>query len=201
MQYFNIDDDTPRNRTTLIDVRTADATGLQVCVKAADRAGAAADDAERDKNNKWLRHTVPQGLDFVPLTFESGGRIGEAALGFIDRLSYAAAGSTTDRAAYVTYALQRLRALTVKGVAQIILSRPSSRDAPGGTALRGAFPLAPSLPRGACRPYTTPVVSPRVRLPTWLRAYSESCAPLDLNSPPWGPGVATRGPTLFTNLP
>ena len=131
----------------------------------------------------------------------SGGRIGEAALGFIDRLSYAAAGSTTDRAAYVTYALQRLRALTVKGVAQIILSRPSSRDAPGGTALRGAFPLAPSLPRGACRPYTTPVVSPRVRLPTWLRAYSESCAPLDLNSPPWGPGVATRGPTLFTNLP
>ena len=53
-----------------------------------------------------------QNLKFIPLVIESGGRLGDAALGFIERLSYSAGGSPSDRAAFTTNALQRVCALT-----------------------------------------------------------------------------------------
>ena len=60
----------------------------------------------------------------------------------IHSLPFVLVGSLSDRLAFVTFALQRIRALTVKGTAEIILSRPFSRDAPGGVPLRGEFPSA-----------------------------------------------------------
>ena len=62
----------------------------------------------------------------MKLVVEFDGRLGDAAIGFIGRLSYSAGGSPSDRAAFTTYALQRIRALTVKGTAALIRTRPSS---------------------------------------------------------------------------
>ena len=107
------------------------------------------------KNRKWLPLALSQNLRFMPLVIESGGRLGDAALGFIERLSCSAGGSPSDRAAFTTYALQRIRALIVKGTASHNVARPPSRDAPKGIPLRGDLPLAASMPRGFSRPFRT----------------------------------------------
>ena len=71
------------------------------------------------ENKKWLPLALSQNPRFVPLVIESGGRLGDATLGFIERLSYSAGGSPSDRAAITTYALQCIRARTVKGTAAL----------------------------------------------------------------------------------
>ena len=49
--------------------------------------------------------------------------------------------SVSDRTAFTAYAQQRIRALAVKGAAEVTLARPPSRDSPGGVPLRGSVPL------------------------------------------------------------
>ena len=169
---YSIDNAAP---DVLTDVRTSDVTGLKECISAAGTAGTAADKAELDKNSKWLPLTRPLNFEFIPLVVESGGRIGDAALNFINRLSYLAGASPSDRTAFTTYAQQRIRALTVKGTAEVILARLPSRDSPCGAAPRDSVPLAASMPRGASRPPSryqgTP---PQASLPVWLRAIQGS---------------------------
>ena len=162
---------------TMTDVRTADTTGLKECNSAAARAGAAADTSDMLKNRKWLPLALSQNLRFMPLVIESGGRLGDAALGFIERLSCSAGGSPSDRAAFTTYALQRIRALTVKGTAALIPTRPSFRDAPGGIPLRGALPLAASMPRGSCRPFRSQVAPIQSPPPAWVLIFNRPLAP------------------------
>ena len=190
------------DKDTLTDVRTADVTGLEECVAAANRPGAAADMSANIKNRKWLPLTEAQGYLFVPLVVESGGRVGDSALEFINRLSYSAGGSLSDRLAFVTFALQRIRALTVKGTAEIILSRPFSRDAPGGVPLRGEFPLASSMPRGASRPSSTNS-TPQANRPAWINQASLVFSNHLHVTPPWGATIALTEASEndHTNLP
>ena len=48
--------------------------------------GKAAGDGEIYKRKKWLHHCQAMDLLFVPLAHENGGRMGEAARNFLDRL-------------------------------------------------------------------------------------------------------------------
>ena len=68
-------------------------------------------------------------------------------LALLGAFFYSACGSPSDSAAFTTYAFQRTRALTGKGTAALNLACPSSRGAPDGLPLRGALPLAASMPR------------------------------------------------------
>ena len=120
------------------------------------------------KNKKWLPLALSQNLRFIPLAIDTGGRLGDAAFGFIGRLSYSAGAPPSDRAAFTTYALQRIHALPVKGTASLILACPLSRDAPGGISLLGALPLAASMPRGSSRPFCSQVAPIQSLPPAWV---------------------------------
>ena len=63
---------------------------------------------------------------------------------YLDELSVAAGGPSSDRVAFKTYALQRLHAATFRGVALLINSRPVLRTGAEVPPERGALPL--SLP-------------------------------------------------------
>ena len=69
---------------SMTDVRTADMTGLKGRFSAAARAGVAEVMSEMLKNKKWLPLSLSQNPRFVPLVIEPGGRLGDAALGFIE---------------------------------------------------------------------------------------------------------------------
>ena len=84
---------------------------------------------------------------------ESGGRLGDAALDFIGRLSYPTRSSPSVRAAFATHALLQNCARTFKGTAVLILARPSSRNAPGGVPVRGSLQQAAPMLRGPSRPF------------------------------------------------
>ena len=82
--------DTHARTTTLFDVVTCCPThhnsSTNLCRNAAAMPGKAAGDGELYKRKKWLHHCQAMDLLFVPLAHENGGRMGEAARKFLDRL-------------------------------------------------------------------------------------------------------------------
>ena len=131
----------------LTDVRTIAAAHTKYCKAAACNPGYGADWGASQKNDKWEEEARRQGDNFIPLCHEAGGRLGKPALDLVDLLARSA-GDGSEREAFKTYALQRLRALTFSGVARIILARPPFRTGPEVPPARGALPLAspPPLP-------------------------------------------------------
>ena len=110
----------------VIDVRTVDPCASESCRKAARYPGSAADGGERLKNSKWRGLVHAQGDVFVPFVIEAGGRFGNAALDFLHAASTNIGSSPSERAAFMTYALQRLHLTSQHGVApswQMHLSR------------------------------------------------------------------------------
>jgi hypothetical protein len=82
--------DTHARTTTLFDVVTCCPThhnsSTYLCRSAATMPGKAAGDGEIYKQRKWLHHCQAMDLLFVALAHENGGRMGEAARKFLDRL-------------------------------------------------------------------------------------------------------------------
>ena len=64
---------------------------------AATIPGKAAGDGEIYKRKKWLHHYQAMDLLFVPLAHENGGRMGEAARKFLDRLVLRVGGTASVR--------------------------------------------------------------------------------------------------------
>ena len=71
---------------------------------------------------------------------------------FLLLLAVASSPSPAERAAFMAFALQRVRAASLKGTCAIILARPVSRTAPGGVHRRGALPLIQPKPRPRVQP-------------------------------------------------
>ena len=75
-----------------------------------------------DKNKKWLDRCTRQSDQFIPLVHEAGGTIGAPALDLLNTQAAAAAGSqSSERGAFMTFALQRLRLATFRGVTAVLL--------------------------------------------------------------------------------
>jgi len=83
--------------------------------------GKAAGDGEIYKRKKWLHHCQAMDLLFVPLAHENGGRMGEAARKFLDRLVLRVGGTASERARYRCYAEQRLEYVNADGAARLVL--------------------------------------------------------------------------------
>ena len=70
-----------------------------------------------EKNKEWLGRCTRQSDQFIPLVHEAWDTIGSPALDFLGKLAAAAAGSQSpERDAFITFALQRLRLETFRGV-------------------------------------------------------------------------------------
>ena len=98
---------TLRILSTLFDVVTCCPThhnsSTNLCRNAAAMPGKAAGDGELYKRKKWLHHCQAMDLLFVPLAHENGGRMGEAARKFLDRLVLRVGGKASERARYRCY--------------------------------------------------------------------------------------------------
>ena len=77
------------------------------------------------------------------------------------------------------FALQRIRAVRLKGTCAIILARPVSRTAPGGVHRRGALPLIQPKPRPRVAAFVSPPPRPQPRA-AWAGAFPDA-------PPPWAP--------------
>ena len=104
--------------------------------------GAAAEAGIADKESKWKAHVDAQGDIFLAIVHEDGGRLSDTAKDLLHRLARHFGISPTDQSMFMSYGLQRLHAISQKGVAQ--LSR-ALRPVPSGAA---HIP-APSLRFGA----------------------------------------------------
>ena len=76
-------------------------------------------------------------------------------------LAVASSPSPAERAAFMAFALQRIRAVSLKGTCAIILARPVSRTAPGGVHRRGALPLIQPKPRPRVAAFVSPPPRPQ----------------------------------------
>jgi hypothetical protein len=95
-------------RTIIADVRTNDPTLAEHCVQCAQTPGYANDRGTADKNKKWLPVTTAQHDSFLPFCIEVGGRMSPESLDFLRALSFSAGGPPSDRAAFLTWSLQRV---------------------------------------------------------------------------------------------
>jgi hypothetical protein len=152
----------------ITDVRTAVATVDGVCPGAAATPGHAAASIATGKDTKWLPQAAAQGLRFYALVIECGGRLGVGAFDFVSALAAKAGGSSAERDAFTTYALQRLRAISMKGTCDIVIGRTPLGAVPR-VPRRVFLPLGQPMPRpAATRPRGIP---PPVALsPLWQRA-------------------------------
>ena len=66
----------------------------------------------------------------TPLAIEAGGAVNERFREFLMTLASSSSPSPPERALFLGYALQRIRAVSLKGVCAIILGRPTSPGAP-----------------------------------------------------------------------
>jgi hypothetical protein len=162
----------------IVDVRTAEVTVDGVCQGAALTPGHAAACAATIKDAKWLPQAKAQGMRFFALPVECGGRLGAGSLDFIDTLASKAGGSSAERAAFTTYVTQRIRAVCMKGVSDILIGRTPAGAVP--RAPRRAFlPLAQPKPRPAATRHL------QAQQPLDLRAPWQSAASLrQFPSPP-----------------
>ena len=86
---------------------------------AARKAGAAAEVRDRQKELAYRAHD-PDAYDFVPLTHESFGRLGEPAMRYLNKLAdIAVRCGDVSRSAFVTMALRRLSVAMCRGNALI----------------------------------------------------------------------------------
>ena len=99
------------------------------------------------KERAWTAQAEAQGETFYPLAIEAGGTLNARFHEFLQLLAVASSPSPAERAAFMAFALQRVRAVSLKGTCAIILARPVSRTAPGGVHRRGALPLIQPKPR------------------------------------------------------
>ena len=152
--------DTHARTTTLFDVVTCCPThhnsSTNLCRNAAAMPGKAAGDGELYKRKKWLHHCQAMDLLFVPLAHENGGRMGEAARKFLDRLVLRVGGTASERARYRCYAEQRLACVNADGAARLVLSFKNHIRRRGGTVVRTArdlrLPQVPEAPVDTHRP-------------------------------------------------
>ena len=105
------------------------------------------------KERSWTAQAEAQGETFYPLAIEAGGAINERFHEFLVTLASSSSHSPPERDLFLGYALQRIRAVSLKGVCAIILGRPTSPGAPGGLHTRGSLPLAQPKPRPLGRPF------------------------------------------------
>ena len=111
-------------------------------MRAATRAGAAAEEAALGKERSWTAQAEAQGKTFHPPAIEAGGAVNERFREFLVALASSSSPSPPERALFLGYALQRIRAVGLKGLCAIIFGRPTSPGAPGGLHTRGYLPLA-----------------------------------------------------------
>ena len=97
-------------------------------MRAATRAGAAAEEAALGKERSWAAQAEARGKTFYPLAIEAGGAINERFHEFLVTLASSSSPSPPERALFLGYALQRIRAVSLKGVCAIILGRPTSPE-------------------------------------------------------------------------
>ena len=131
--------------------------------------------AALSKERAWTAQAEAQGETFYPLAIEAGGTLNARFHEFLQLLAVASSPSPAERAAFMAFALQRVRAVSLKGTCAIILARPVSRTAPGGVHRRGALPLIQPKPR------------PRA---AWAGAFPDA-------PPPWAP-LAVAAPVAPT---
>ena len=87
------------------------------CRQTGQLPGFGAQWGDREKNKKWKGRFTRQVDQFIPLVREAGGTIGAPALEFLNTLAAAEAGSQSSECdAFMTFALQRLRLETFRGV-------------------------------------------------------------------------------------
>ena len=123
-------------------------SSTNLCRNAAAMPGKAAGDGELHKRKKWLHHCQAMDLLFVPLAHENGGRMGEAARKFLDRLVLRVGGTASERARYRCYAEQRLARASADGAARLVLSFKNHIRRRGGTVARTATDLRLPQPSG-----------------------------------------------------
>ena len=141
------------------------------------------------KERSWAAQAKAQGETFYPLAIGAGGAVNERFREFLVALASSSSSSPPERALFLGYALQRIRAVSPKGVCAIILGRPTSPGAPGGLHTRGSPPLVQPKPCPLGKPFA-PHGSPARGL-AWR-------SPPRGGSPPWGtdlpPPVPARVP-------
>ena len=164
---------------SLIDVITSDPTMPNVCPRGAVQTGAAAEVAALSKERAWTAQAEAQGETFYPLAIEAGGTLNARFHEFLQLLAVASSPSPAERAAFMAFALQRVRAVSLKGTCAIILARPVSRTAPGGVHRRGALPLIQPKPRPRVAAFVSPPPRPQPRA-AWAGAFPDA-------PPPWAP--------------
>ena len=135
---------------TLFDVRTVVGGDPRYRRQARQLSGFGVQWGAHEKNKEWLGRWTRQGDQFIPLVHEAWGTIGSPALDFLGKLAAAAAGSqSSERGAFMAFALQRLRLATSRGVTAVLLKSPVLRNGPEVGPPRGALPLGPPPPRPA----------------------------------------------------
>ena len=144
---------------SLIDVITSDPTMPNVCPRGAIQTGAAVEVAAFSKERAWTAQAEAQGETFYPLAIEACGTLNARFHVFLQLLAVAYFPSPAERAAFMAFALQRIRAVSLKGVCAIILGRPTSPGAPGGLHTRGSLPLAQPKPRPLGKAFVVTAVS------------------------------------------
>ena len=89
------------------------------------------------KERAWTAQAEAQGETFYPLAIEAGGTLNARFHEFLQLLTVASSPSPAERAAFLAFALQRIRAVGLKGTCAIILARhcPWGRPQTRGPAL------------------------------------------------------------------
>ena len=110
------------------------------------------------------------GGNFYPLAIEAGGTLNAHFHEFLQILAVASSPSPSERASFLPFALQRIRAVSPKKTCAIILARPVSRTAPGGVHRRGALPLIQPKPRPRSAAFLSPPPRPQSQA-VWAGAF------------------------------
>jgi hypothetical protein len=171
----------------IADVRTASVSVYGTCRGAAATSGHAAACGATLKDTKWLSQAIAQGLTHFSLVAEDGGALGPTIANFIALLASKAGGSSTERDAFTIFVTQHIRAVSMRGVSDILVSRFPAGAIPRAPR-RSLLPLAQPKPR----PATT-------RLLQMPRSQSV-VAPWQLAALPIPPGPFTS-PLLFLDGP
>ena len=103
---------------SVVDVRTCIVTSPTNCWASARTPGTAAALGAAEKARAWL--PVAQGFSVYAFCVEEGGRFGEACERFLRHLSLPLTSTNSDRAAFMTYALQHLHITNQRGIARVI---------------------------------------------------------------------------------
>ena len=124
-------------------------------------SGAAAEVAALSKERAWIAQAWAQGETLYPRAIEAGSTLNARFHEFLQLLAVASSPSPSERAAFLAFALQRIRAVSPKGTCPIILPRPVSRTAPGGVHRHATLPLVQPKPRPRVAAFVSPPPRPQ----------------------------------------